>query len=246
MSESQSRMDIPQSDSRSGRAPAQSACEAIETRHSMRAFLPDPVDPDLVRRLLQVASRAPSGTNTQPWKVYVLTGDVKDRLCAEILTAFDAGEEHRQEYKYYPDTWREPYISRRRANGWGLYGLLGIQKGDRDRMHDQHGRNFTFFDAPVGFIFTVDRDMEIGSWLDYGMFIQSIMVAARDFGLDTCAQGAFAPYHTILQQRLSIPAEEMVICGMALGYADMSKVENSLVTDREPIEAFTTYVTELA
>ena len=225
--------------------PAISAEDAIRSRRSVRAFLPGKVDLEVVKRILSTASRAPSGSNTQPWKVYVVEGDVRDRLCAEILQAHETGEEHRFEYSYYPEEWREPHLSRRRKSGWGLYGTLGIQKGDRERMKAQHGRNYLFFDAPVGLFFTIDRDLAIGSWLDYGMFLQSIMVAARGLGLDTCPQQAFAQYHKIIQRRLSIPADEMLICGMALGYADPDAPENQLVTEREPVESFTRFAGEL-
>jgi len=228
------------------RAPADTPETAIRSRRSIRAFLPDPVPRETVRRILETAARAPSGSNTQPWKVYVLTGAAKTELSAEIHAAFMAGEAPEFEYQYYAPEWREPYLARRRANGWGLYGLLGIEKGDRDRMKVQHGRNYLFFDAPVGLIFTIDRDMGIGSWLDFGMFLQSIMVAAREFALDTCAQQAFAQYHRILHRRLAIPETEMVICGMALGHADMAAPENALVTEREPVEAFATFVEHLA
>ncbi|KIC46101.1 hypothetical protein RA28_10015 [Ruegeria sp. ANG-S4] len=228
------------------RGPAKTAVDAIVTRQSMRAYLPKDVPDDVVRSILAAASRAPSGTNTQPWKVYVVRGAQRDQLCAEILSAYNAGKSPDFEYDYYPSEWRDPYLSRRRANGWGLYGALGIRKGDRERTREQHGRNYRFFDAPVGLIFTIDRDLEIGSWLDYGMFLQSIMIAAREFGLDTCAQQAFAQYYEILHRRLSIPRDEMVICGMAVGYADMTAPENRYRTEREPLEEIATFVEELA
>ena len=228
------------------RAAAASVTEALQTRQSMRAFLPDPVDDAVIAEILQTAARAPSGTNTQPWHVYVVRGQQREALSAEILAAFNAGEQPAFEYSYYPETWRDPYLARRRANGWGLYGALGIEKGQRDKMQAQHGRNYLFFDAPVGLMFTIDRDLEIGSWLDYGMFLQSVMVAARGYGLDTCAQQAFAQYHAIIGRRLSIPAEQMIICGMALGYADMTAPENHYRTPREPLDVFATFVQELA
>ncbi len=224
------------------RGKATKAEAAIKSRRSIRAFLPDPVAPELLEQVLTTAARAPSGSNIQPWKVYVLQGESRDQLCAEILQAHEDGEEHHPEYDYYPTDWREPYLARRRATGWGLYGLLGIERGDKARMKAQLGRNYLFFDAPVGLIFTIDRDLNVGSWMDYGMFLQSIMIAARGVGLDTCPQQAFALYHSILQQRLGIPEAEMVVCGMSLGYADMTAPENALVTDREPLEGFTTFV----
>ena len=214
---------------------------AIKSRHSTRAFLPTAVPRETLLELLQVAGRAPSGTNTQPWHVHVLTGEAKKALSRDIRTAFDDAEErarHREEYAYYPLEWRSPYIERRRKVGWDLYALLGIGKADKQRMHEQHARNFDFFGAPVGLIFTIDRVMQQGSWLDYGMFLQSVMVAARARGLDTCPQAAFTQFHRIIARHLSLPQEQMVVCGMALGYADPEAVENSLVTDREPVSGF--------
>jgi nitroreductase len=218
---------------------------AITSRRSIRAFLPDPVERADIERILEVAARAPSGTNTQPWKVYVLTGEAKQRLSAAIVAAHDdpaVASQHTEEYAYYPRQWQSPYIDRRRKVGWDLYALLGLTRENKDGMSAQHGRNYRFFDAPVGFIFTIDRVMEQGSWLDYGMFLQSIMVAARGRGLDTCPQAAFTQYHKIIAEQLALPPGEMVVCGMALGFADPSKIENTLVTAREPVSGFARYV----
>ena len=219
--------------------------EAITSRRSIRAFRPDPVPRETVERILEVASRAPSGTNTQPWQVVVLTGEAKAGLTRKILAAFDDpahAAQHTEEYAYYPTEWRSPYIDRRRKVGWDLYGLLGIGKTDKAAMHAQHGRNYAFFDAPVGLIFTIDRIMQQGSWLDYGMFLQNVMVAARARGLDTCPQQAFAPFHRIIEQHLELPPERMVVCGMALGWADTDAVVNRLVTERAPVSAFTRFL----
>jgi nitroreductase len=223
-------------------APAENAEQAIMTRRSVRSFLPDPVDRETVEHLLAVASRAPSGTNIQPWKVYVVAGDAKVALTAAILEAYDSGTEYKREYEYYPLKFNEVHLSRRRKIGWDLYGLLGIEKGDKDKMHVQHSRNFLFFDAPVGLFFTIDRELQVGSWLDYGMFLQNIMVAARGVGLHTCPQAAFANYHTVISEKLNIPEDEMVICGMSLGVIDPDAIENTLVTEREPVEGFTTFI----
>lgn len=227
-------------------ALTQAVDDAITSRRSIRAFLPTPVPQQMVAEILRVAARAPSGTNTQPWKVHVLTGAAKDRLSAAIKAAFDDPAElakHTEEYAYYPTEWRSPYIERRRKVGWDLYGLLGIGKADKVRMHAQHGRNYAFFDAPVGLIFTIDRVMQQGSWLDYGMFLQNIMVAARARGLDTCPQAAFTPFHRIIERELGLGPNEMVVCGMSLGHADPQAVENTLVTEREPVESFTRFHT---
>ena len=220
---------------------------AITTRQSIRAFLPTPVPRGTVAEILSIATRAPSGTNTQPWKVAVLTGAAKARLSAAILQVYDDPElrrQHTEEYAYYPTQWVEPYLGRRRKIGWDLYGLLGIGKTDKDRMHAQHGRNYTFFDAPVGMIFTIDRIMEQGSWLDYGMFLENIMIAARARGLDTCPQAAFTQFHRVIKEQLKLPDNEMVVCGMSLGYADTSRVENTLQTEREPIAGFARFLEE--
>ncbi len=218
---------------------------AITSRHSIRAFLPDLVAREDIEAILEVAARAPSGTNTQPWKVYVLTGARKAALSDAILAAHNdpvAAKEHREEYAYYPTEWVAPYIDRRRKVGWDLYALLGLTRENKAGMHAQHGRNYRFFDAPVGLIFTIDRVMEKGSWLDYGMFLQNIMVAARGRGLATCPQAAFTQYHKIIAEQLDLPASEMLVCGMALGFADPSKIENTLITEREPLAGFVRFV----
>lgn len=218
---------------------------AITSRRSIRAFLPTPVAREDVEAILQVAARAPSGTNTQPWKAYVLTGAAKQRLCERIVATYkdpEQNSQHTEEYAYYPREWKSPYIDRRRKVGWDLYALLGLTRENKAGMAAQHARNFTFFDAPVGMIFTIDRIMEQGSWLDYGMFLQNIMVAARGRGLDTCPQAAFTQFHRLIAEELGLPENEMVVCGMALGVADRSKIENSLISEREPLANFVKFM----
>jgi nitroreductase len=217
--------------------------EALLSRRSVRAFRPDPVPRAVVERILAVASRAPSGTNVQPWKVHVLAGEPRERLAAQMHAAYLAhGDEGwKRQYEYYPTRWREPYLGRRRKLGWDLYGLLGIGKGEREKTKLQHARNYLFFDAPVGLVFTIDEDLEKGSWLDYGMFLQSIMLAARSFGLDTCPQAAIGSAHEILRRHLPIAPHEMVVCGMSLGYARADAPENALVTEREPVGGFAAF-----
>ncbi|MGZ3254658.1 MAG: nitroreductase [Burkholderiaceae bacterium] len=218
---------------------------AITSRHSIRAFLPRPVERDDIEQILEVAARAPSGTNTQPWKVYVLTGSSKEKLSCDILQVYNDPvlvKQHTEEYHYYPSTWVSPYIERRRKVGWDLYGLLGLTRDNKEGMQAQHARNYAFFDAPVGLIFTIDRIMEKGSWLDYGMFLQNIMIAARGRGLDTCPQAAFTQFHEIIKSNLNLSASETVVCGMALGYADPQKIENSLITEREPVSGFVKFL----
>lgn len=219
---------------------------AIESRFSARAFLPRPVPRETIAGILRVARRAPSGTNCQPWKVYVLQGKSRDSLVEKVCAAHDAihadpalAAEYREEYDYYPGKWVPPYIDRRRENGWGLYGLLGITKGDKDKMHAQHHRNFRFFDAPVGFMFTLDRVMGRGSLVDYGMFLQNIMVAARARGLHTCPQAAWNGFGKIILPHIGAGPGEMLVCGMSMGYADEHHKVNSFHTPRVPVQEFT-------
>lgn len=218
---------------------------AIVSRRSVRAFLDTPVDPAIIREILEVAARAPSGTNTQPWKVYVLTGDARVRLSAEIVEAFldpVKAAEHHEEYDYYPKEWVEPFIGRRRKVGFDLYGLLGLKKDDKDAMKRQHARNFEFFDAPVGLFFTVDRIMGKGSWLDFGMFMENIMISAVGHGLATCPQAAFNQFHKIIERHLNLPENQAVVCGMALGYEDKKAIVNTLKTTRVPVDEFVTFI----
>jgi nitroreductase len=219
--------------------------EAIRSRRSIRAFKPTPVAREDVEAILDVASRAPSGSNTQPWKVYVLTGDTRQRLSQRILDTYldpEQVKDHTEEYAYYPRQWVSPYVDRRRKIGWDLYALLGLTRENKAGMQAQHGRNYAFFDAPVGLIFTIDRVMEQGSWLDYGMFLQNVMVAARARGLDTCPQAAFTQFHRVIADVLQLPASEQVVCGMALGFADEERVENSLETERAPVSDFARFL----
>ncbi len=218
---------------------------AITSRRSMRAFLPTPVPRPLVEDLLAVAARAPSGTNTQPWQVHVLTGAALHRMSADVLQAFNDPEErarHTENYAYYPTEWRSPYVDRRRKVGWDLYSLLAIGKSDKQRMHQQHARNYSFFGAPVGLMFTIDTVMQQGSWLDYGMFLQNLMVAARARGLHTCPQAAFTQFHRIILRNLGLGDTQTLVCGMSLGYADPAAVENTLVTEREPVQGFSRFL----
>jgi len=228
-------------------SPEQTAAvdAAILTRRSIRAYLPTPVERETVEDILGVAARSPSGTNTQPWKVHVLSGASLAALTTRLMQVYNDPEQaaaHQEEYDYYPSQWSSPYIDRRRKVGWDLYSLLGIAKSDRQRMHEQQGRNFQFFGAPVGLVFSIDRQMAQGSWLDYGMFLQSIMVAARARGLDTCPQAAFTKFHRVLTEHLALPGGDMVVCGMALGWSDPAALENTLVTERAPVSEFARFL----
>ncbi len=222
---------------------------AILSRFSARAYLPKAVDRAVLQEVLEIAARAPSGTNTQPWKVYVLQGAKRDELVAKTCAAHDAmtanpalAADYAEEYDYYPTKWVSPFIDRRRECGFGLYGVLGIGKGDKDRMHEQHQKNFRFFDAPVGLIFTIDKVMGRGSLLDYGMFLQTIMVAARSRGLHTCPQAAWNNFSKIILPHVGAGDNEMVVCGMALGYADESALVNTFQTTRVDAKTFTHWV----
>jgi nitroreductase len=223
--------------------------QAIDTRMSARAFTQQAVPRELLTELLAQAARAPSGTNTQPWKVYVLQGNSRDTLVEKVCVAHDDVRAHpekaadyREPYDYYPEKWVSPFIDRRRENGWSLYGLLGITKGDKDKMHAQHQRNYRFFDAPVGLMFTVDRVMGQGSLVDYGMFLQSLMLAARGRGLHTCPQAAWNGFSKIILPHIGAGADEMLVCGMSLGYADETAVVNRFETPRVPVAAFTQWL----
>ena len=230
----------------SDRSPDASARASILTaitgRRSVRGFLPDPVARETIEEILAAASRAPSGTNIQPWRVHVLTGAARQALTDAIIEHRRHHPEPAGEYSYYPPVWREPYLGRRRKIGWDLYRLLGIGKTDRAAMRAQHDRNFGFFGAPVGIIFTLDRDMGQGAFIDLGMFMQNVMIAARAFGLDTCPQAAFMSYYAIIRERLGLPSSAMVVCGMALGRADPDAAANRLVTERESLDGFVEFV----
>lgn len=225
--------------------------QIIQNRHSVRAFLSTPISKEIIREILTVASHAPSGTNTQPWKVYVVSGEAKNRIIQRVCTAQreilnnpNLEKHYQPHFPYYPNTWFSPYIERRRQNGWALYGLLNIQKGEKDKMAEQLLRNFKFFDAPIGLFFTVHQDMGIGAKIDTAMFIQNIMLSAKARGLDTCPQAAWNAFHSIIFSEIHASNHEELVCGLSLGYADPNAIENTLVTPREPVENFSTFITE--
>ena len=212
--------------------------QVIYSRHSIRRFLPKPVSLSTVRELLETAAQAPSGTNVQPWKVYALAGEKKVELGNAITEKYLASGVEGMPFDYYPKEWTDPWLSRRRKTGIDLYALLGIEKGDDDKMLQQWIRNYQFFDAPVGLIFTIDKVLGQGMFLDCGMFIATLMIAARARGLDTCVQVAFAHFQEVIHKTLYLPENEIVICGMSLGYADQEAPENKLRTEREPVDSF--------
>ncbi len=217
--------------------------EAIQTRRSVRAFLPTPVPKEKIVEILQCAARAPSGTNMQPWKVYVVTGAVKEALTKETLARRETETgKHAPEYKYYPDEWFEPYTSRRKKVGLDLYSLLGLTKENMQGMRAQQGRNYEFFGAPVGLFFAIDKRLEIGSWFDYGMFVENVMLVARAKGLHTCPQASWPVFHDIIRKHLGIPQGEAIVCGMALGYMDEAAPENQLQTERAALSDFSRFI----
>ena len=225
--------------------------DAIRSRHSVRAFLSTPVDAQIIKDILEVACRAPSGTNTQPWKVYVVTDkkrdEMVDRVCKAQLEIYNHPEkaaEYQETFPYYPEKWISPFIDRRRENGWGLYGLLNIQKGEKEKMAAQQLRNYQLFDAPVGLYFTVNKAMGIGSKMDISMMIQNVMVAAKARGLDTCPQAAWNHFHPIVLEVLGASDDEELVCTIALGYANPDEIVNTFITPREPVEKFTVFLSE--
>ena len=214
--------------------------EALTLRRSARAFRPDPVPRDVLEDILRIAARAPSGTNVQPWKIHVVAGEVRERLEREVLAHRETRPpDERAEFERTSKR-KEPYISRMRKLGKDMYTLLGIPKGDQEANWRQWGRNYQFFDAPVGMILTIDKDLDMMSYVDVGMFAMAIMLAAKARGLDTCAQGAWNNYWTITRRILDVPEDQYIIFGISLGYADDHPV-NTLVADREPMEAFATF-----
>jgi len=211
--------------------------EAIDSRKSIRAFTNQPVQRDTVEKILQISQRSPSGTNTQPWYVHVCTGEVKNAITEDVLALARAGKATPYEdHDYYPSSWKDLPRDRRRGVGWGLSGLLGVKKGDREASSRQGARNFKFFDAPVGLFITTDAYLGRGSWSDTGVCIQPLMLAARGFGLHTCAQAAWIQYQEPIFRHLEIPSDQVLVSGMSLGYADEDAIENTLVSDRELLE----------
>ena len=216
--------------------------DAIRSRKSIRAFKPDPVPKETIHAILEVAQRSPSGTNTQPWHCYVCTGGVRQAITDDVLAMVRAGEgQPYHDLDYYPAKWTDLHRDRRRGIGWALYGLLGIQKGDREASARQSARNFMFFDAPVGIFVTTETYLGRGSWADAGMYLQTIMLAAKGFGLDTCPQAAWIPFQAPIKRHLGIPDDQVIVSGLSLGYADNDDIVNTLVSEREALENVVTY-----
>jgi len=215
--------------------------EALQQRKSVRAYLDKPVEDEKIRAILDAARHAPSGVNTQPWQVAVVTGETKQKLQEKIEAEFRSGNKGKAEYSYYPNEWVEPFTSRRRECGLLMYKTLEIKREDKQRQLDQWAANYRAFDAPVMLLFFMDKRMQAGSFMDYGMFLQSIMLAAVEQGLATCSQGSIADYPEIIKEILGYSDDNILLLGMALGYEDTNAKVNSYRTSREDIDSFTTF-----
>jgi len=215
---------------------------AARTRRSIRAYKPDPVSIETVREIVALGRHAPSGSNIQPWRVHAMIGATLKRVGTAIQQAFLDGDPGKRDYDYYTDPIEEPWLARRRACGWGLYGTLGIGRGDHAKSKAYRARNYDFFGAPAGLVFTIDRKLERGSWLDYGMFLQTIMLAARARGLHTCPEAAIASYPDIVRRELGITRDWIVICGMAMGYADPDDVINTFQPPRIEVDEYAVFL----
>lgn len=222
---------------------ARDVFEAARTRRSIRAYKTDPVPPATVREIVALGRHAPSGSNIQPWRVHVMTGMTLKRVGTAIQQAFVNDEPgHQRDYEYYTDPVYEPYLARRRQCGWGLYGTIGIERGDHAKSKAYRATNYDFFSAPVGLVFTIERRLEKGSWLDYGMFLQTIMLAARARGLHTCPEAAIASYPDIVRRELRLSNDWVVICGMAMGYADPGAVINRFQPPRIEVDEYAVFL----
>lgn len=215
--------------------------QALQQRKSVRAFLPKEVEPDKIESLLTAASQAPSGANTQPWQVAVVSGHTKQILQEKLIKCFQEGDRGKADYQYYPKEWETPYKQRRINCGQQLYDSLEIGRHDKQRRLDQWAANYRAFDAPVMLLFFLDEIMEDGSFLDYGMFLQSLMLAAVELGLATCPQASYADYATVIKTSLGYPKETLLLCGIALGYEDPEAAINTYRTPRDPVDSFTRY-----
>lgn len=215
--------------------------EAIHKRKSTRAFLTREVEREKIIRILETARHAPSGANTQPWQVAVVTGQQKKELQKQMVAAFERGELDAKDYHYYPEKWTVPYNGRRTSCGAQLYSALGIERQDKERRRMQWIANYRAFDAPVMLLFFIDSSLATGSYMDYGMFLQSLMLAAVDEGLATCPQAALAEFPNLVRQTLGYPDNALLLCGMALGYEDPDAAINHYRTPRETVENFTRF-----
>ena len=220
--------------------------DALRQRKSVRAFLDRPVDRATIARLLDAARHAPSGANTQPWQVAVVSGRMKRAIQQKMEEAFRAGRRGQPDYPYYPEQWFSPYRERRIACGMQLYDALGIAREDKARRLEQWAANYRAFDAPVALFFFMDKGLATGSFMDFGMFLQSLMLAAVEEGLATCPQAALGEYPDIVKAELGYPQDAVLVCGMALGYENADAPVNSYRTPREDVHTFTRFFDEEA
>lgn len=216
--------------------------QAIRDRHSFRAFLEKPVHINQIKTILDAARFAPSGKNTQPWYVVAVTGNTITQIGDAIVTARESQIPENPDYHYYPTTWIEPYDTRRKICGYALYSSLNIDRHDMASRKIQWYKNYYFFGAPVGLLFFLDAILEKGSWVDMGLFIENVMLAARGLGLETCPQASFAEYPDIVRQIVNVPKEKSLLCGMSLGYADYENPVNQYRTERATVEEFTKFI----
>ena len=215
--------------------------EALKNRKSVRAYLDKAVEPEKVTAILDAARHAPSGVNTQPWQVAVVSGATKQKMQEKIEATFRGGDKGKADYNYYPSEWKEPFNSRRKECGLLMYKTLEIKREDRERQMDQWAANYRAFDAPVMLLFFMDSAMQAGSYMDYGMFLQSVMLAAVEQGLATCPQASIADYPEIIKAELGYDNDSVLLCGIALGYEDKDALVNSYRTSREEVDSFTQY-----
>ena len=217
--------------------------DAIATRYSCRAFLPTPVPIDIVRDILDRAARAPSGGNLQPWLVHALAGEPLEALKAQLRPRFakELPRGEGAEYQVYPPDLKEPYYTRRSRVGEQLYKSIGIPREVKAARYRQFGRNYIFYDAPVGLFVSMDRTMGAPQWSDVGGFIQNIMLLARAHGLHSCAQEAWTSWHKTVAAFIQLPPEHILFCGIALGHADEAAPINGWRAEREPLDSFATF-----
>jgi len=213
------------------------ATEAVTSRRSIRAFLDRPVPQETLEKILTDAARAASGANIQPWHVTVVQGRAQRDLIDVVQAAFDAGESTGDDV-YYPSEFIEPYLARRRKIGWDMYGLIGIERGEYEKMAAQARKNYEFFGAPVGLMFSLHESMRNGGWLDLGLFMGNVMTLAREHGLHTCPQAAWQEFDHVVHRHLALSDDQRFVVGMALGYEDKSAVINSLRTDRADLSEY--------
>ncbi len=213
---------------------------ALKSRKSVRAFLNKPVTKETIIKILDAARWAPSGVNAQPWHVAVVSGNKKQQIEQKLLEAFENGVPKEMDYQYYPLEWKEPYKTRRKECGLLMYKTLGITREDKEQQRERWAANYRAFDAPVALYFFIDPAMQKGSYLDFGMFLQSIMLMATAEGLGTCAQAALAEHPDIVKKELGYE-DYNLLCGMALGYEDKDALVNSYRTPRLTVDEFTKF-----